>query len=150
MFGIIWTIVVIYICYRVYKQRMGNPPENNQRRQAPNPQGQIQTSPKTENDTDETFCTASTGWTDTAGKTSRAAGARKQMPQAKAQKSWQRVRQRVRMSRNLRWHIWRKRRDRMPWSMKWRNARRRNGSTKALADFVRGTAFTRGQGAERL
>ncbi len=35
--GIIWIIVVACICYRVYKQRMGNPPENNQR-------GQIQTS----------------------------------------------------------------------------------------------------------
>ncbi len=43
--GIIWIIVVACICYRVYKQRMGNPPENNQRGQSPNPQGQIQTRP---------------------------------------------------------------------------------------------------------
>lgn len=42
MFGIIWTIVVICICYRIYKQRMGNPPENNQRGQMPNPHGQGQ------------------------------------------------------------------------------------------------------------
>ncbi len=44
MFGIIWTIVLIYICYRIYKQRMENPSENNQRGQLPNTQGQIQTS----------------------------------------------------------------------------------------------------------
>lgn len=42
--GIIWIIVVACICYRVYRQRMGNPPENNQRGQSSNPQGQIQTS----------------------------------------------------------------------------------------------------------
>lgn len=42
--GIIWIIVVACICYRVYSQRMGKPPENDQRGQLPNPQGQIQTS----------------------------------------------------------------------------------------------------------
>ncbi len=43
MFGIIWTIVVLYICYRIYKQRMENPQENNQRGQIPNQRGQVQT-----------------------------------------------------------------------------------------------------------
>lgn len=42
--GIIWIIVVAWICYRIYKQRMENPSENNQRGQLPNTQGQIQTS----------------------------------------------------------------------------------------------------------
>ncbi len=42
--GIIWIIVVACICYRVYSQRTGNPPENNQRGQMSNPQGHIQTS----------------------------------------------------------------------------------------------------------
>lgn len=44
MFGIVWTIIVIWICYRIYKQRMGNPSGNDQRGQLPNQQGQIQSS----------------------------------------------------------------------------------------------------------
>lgn len=40
--GIIWIIVVACICYRVYSQRRGNPTENNQRGQLPNPHGQGQ------------------------------------------------------------------------------------------------------------
>ena len=43
MFGLIWTVVVIYVCYRIYKQRTGNQSENNQRGQTQNPQGQIPT-----------------------------------------------------------------------------------------------------------
>lgn len=44
MFGIIWTVVLSCICYRIYRQRIENQSENNKRRQMPNPQGQIQTS----------------------------------------------------------------------------------------------------------
>ncbi len=44
MFGIVWTIIVIYICYRIYKQRMENTSGDNQSGQLPNTQGQIQTS----------------------------------------------------------------------------------------------------------
>ncbi len=86
MFGIIWTIVVIYICYRVYKQRMGNPSENNQRRQSPNLQGQIQTSQR-----QRTIQTGPFGQLPQSRQIPQAKplvqpAQAKQMPQAKAQK----------------------------------------------------------------
>lgn len=43
MFGLIWTVVVIYVCYRIYKQRIGNQSENNQGGQTQYPQEQIPT-----------------------------------------------------------------------------------------------------------
>ena len=42
IFGIIWIIVVI-CSYGIYKQRMGNLPENNQRGQTSNQRGPVQT-----------------------------------------------------------------------------------------------------------
>lgn len=45
MFGLIWTVIVIYVCYHIYKQRTGNQSENNQGGQTQNPQGQIPTRP---------------------------------------------------------------------------------------------------------
>ncbi len=84
--GIIWIIVVACICYQVYSRRMGNPPENNQRGQSPNPQGQIQTSQR-----QRTIQTGPFGQLPQSRQIPQAKplvqpAQAKQMPQAKAQK----------------------------------------------------------------
>ncbi len=85
--GIIWIIVVACICYRVYKQRMGNPPENNQRGQTPIPQGQIQTSQRQRTIQARPFVQPSQAKQAPQAKPLVQPARAKQMPQAEAQKS---------------------------------------------------------------
>lgn len=84
--GIIWIIVVACICYRVYSRRMGNPPENNQRGQSSNPQGQIQTSQRQRTIQTRPFVQPPQAGQIPQAKPLVQPAQAKQMPQAKAQK----------------------------------------------------------------
>ena len=84
--GIIWIIVVACICYRVYKQRMGNPPENNQRGRTPNLQGQIQTSQRQRTIQARPFVQPSQAKQAPQAKPLVQPARAKQMPQAMAQR----------------------------------------------------------------